>query len=169
VADRLDLSPTLVTADVPRFRDRERRPSAPSRTPGEIALGPEEAFLASCLASGDEGYTQLSMISPDVFSSNLMRQARERLVASFHDPLAGLEDADAELGRLVAGVVAKADGQEPATGPSLRLSFLQLEQRRIDRELRRASEAADRAKQDELSVARQDVRREMDAVMGQMA
>ena len=69
----------------------------------------------------------------------------------------------------MAGVVAKASTQLPASGSSLRLSFLQLELRRIDRELRRASEAADRARQDELAAARQDVRREMDAVMGQMA
>ena len=108
-------------------------------------------------------------MSPDVFSSQLMRRAREHLVSSFHDPLAGLEDEEPALGQLVAAVVARADGQDPASEPNLRLSFLQLEQRRIDRELRRASEAADRPRQDELSVARQDVRREMDAVMGQMA
>ena len=141
----------------------------PVRSPGEIALEPETAFLASCLASGEVGQKQLSEMSPDVFSSQLMRHAREHLAASFHDPLAGLEDREPALGQLVAAVVARADGQDPSSAPNLRLSFLQLEQRRIDRELRRASEDADRPRQDELAVARQDVRREMDAVMGQMA
>ena len=171
VADRLDLPTTLVTAEVPRSRGRERPvlEAPPVRSPGEIALEPETAFLASCLASGEVGQKQLSEMSPDVFSSQLMRHAREHLAASFHDPLAGLEDREPALGQLVAAVVARADGQDPSSEPNLRLSFLQLEQRRIDRELRRASEDADRPRQDELAVARQDVRREMDAVMGQMA
>jgi DNA primase len=171
VADRLDLSTNLVTAEVPRSRGRDRHApaGAPARSPGEIALAPEEAFLAACLASEEVGLKFLSEMSPEVFSSQLMRRAREHLVSSFHDPLAGLEDEEPALGQLVAAVVARADGEDAASEPNLRLSFLQLEQRRIDRELRRASEAADRTRQDELSVARQDVRREMDAVMGQMA
>ncbi len=171
VADRLDLPTNLVTAEVPRSRGRERHAptAAPARSPGEIALEPERRFLATCLASGEVGHKQLSDMPPNVFSSELMRRAREHLVASFHDPLAGLEDEDPALGQLVAAVVAQADGQDAASEPNLRLSFLQLEQRRIDRELRRASEAADRPLQDELSVARQDIRREMDTVMGQMA
>ena len=171
VADRLDLHTNLVTAEVPRSRGREHRATSapPTRSPGTIALEPEEAFLATCLASGEAGHKQLAEIAPDLFSSQLIREAREHLVANFGDPLAGLQDEDPELGRLVAGVVARADTQEPASEPNLRMSFLQLEQRRIDRELRRASEAADRPRQDELASARQDVRREMDAVMGQMA
>ena len=171
VADRLDLPTNLVTAEVPRSRGPERRfsPAPPARSPGAIALAPEEAFLATCLASGEAGHRQLSEISPDLFSSQLMQQAREHLVAAFEDPLAGLDDGEAELGRLVAGIVARAEIQGPAPAASLRMSFLQLELRRIERELRRAAEMADRARQDELAGARQDVRREMDAVMGQTA
>jgi len=171
VADRLDLPTDLVTAEVPRSRDTERRfsPAPPARSPGAIALAPEEAFLATCLASGDVGSAQLSEVSPELFSSALMQQAREHLVANFHDPLAGLSEAEAELGRIVAGVVARAETQGPASAPNLRMGVLQLELRRIDRELRRAAEMADRARQDELAGARQDVRREMDAVMGQTA
>ncbi len=169
VADRLDLPTDLVTAEVPRARDHEPRFGPPARSPGAIALAPEEAFLATCLASGEAGRLQLSEISPDLFSSQLMQQAREHLVAAFDDPLAGLDDREAELGRLVAGIVGRAEMQGPAAGPSLRMSFLQLELRRIERELRRAAEMADRARQDELAGARQDVRREMDAVMGQTA
>jgi DNA primase len=171
VADRLDLPTNLVTAEVPRSRGPERRfvPAAPARSPGAIALAPEEAFLATCLASGEAGHRQLLEISPELFSSQLMQQAREHLVAGFDDPLAGLDDGEAELGRLVASIVARAEMQSPAPAPSLRMSFLQLELRRIERELRRAAEMADRARQDELAGARQDVRREMDAVMGQTA
>jgi DNA primase len=171
VADRLDLPTTLVTAEVPRSRDTERRfsPAPPARSPGAIALAPEEAFLATCLASGDAGREQLSEVSPELFSSVLMQQARDHLVTNFHDPLAGLSEDEVDLGRLVAGVVARAETQGPASAPNLRMGILQLDLRRIDRELRRAAETADRARQDELAGARQDVRREMDAVMGQTA
>jgi DNA primase len=168
VADRLDLPTNLVTAEVPRSRDHGG-PTRITRSPGQIALGPEEAFLASCLASEDVGLTMLQEISPEVFSSQLVRNAREHLIAGFHDPLAGLAPEDLELGQLVARVVDKASGQPTASAASLRLDSLRLEQRRIDHELRRASDAADHALQDELASARQDVRREMDAVMGQMA
>src|SRR5215213_11179070 len=168
VADRLDLPTNLVTAEVPRSRDHGG-PTRITRSPGQIALGPEEAFLASCLASEDVGLTMLQEISPEVFSSQLVRNARDHLIAGFHDPLAGLAPEDLELGQLVARVVDKASSQPTASAASLRLDSLRLEQRRIDRELRRASDAADRTLQDELASARQDVRREMDAVMGQMA
>ena len=146
-------------------RPRRRRPGrrAPSRWSRRRRSWPPASPAAK------SGHKQLAEIAPDLFSSQLIREAREHLVANFGDPLAGLQDKDPELGRLVAGVVARADTQEPASEPNLRMSFLQLEQRRIDRELRRASEAADRPRQDELASARQDVRREMDAVMGQMA
>ena len=168
VADRLDLPTNLVLAEVPRSRDTVR-PTRITRSPGEIALGPEEAFLASCLASEETGLTMLQEISPDVFSSQIVRAAREHLIAHFHDPLAGLAPEETELGQLVARVVDRAGREPGVSAASLRLDSLRLEQRRIDRELRRAAESADRPLQDELAAARQDVRREMDAVMGQMA
>ena len=115
------------------------------------------------------GRKQLSEIVPDVFSSQLMRKAREHLVSSFHDPLAASRTRSPRSASSWPAWWPAPTARMPASGPNLRLSFLQLEQRRIDRELRRASEAADRPRQDELAVARQDVRREMDAVMGQMA
>ena len=157
VADRLDLPTNLVTAEVPRSRGRERpAPVAPpARSPGEIALEPEAAFLATCLASGEVGHKQLSEMSPErvLLAADAARRASTSWRASTIR-LPGLEDEEPALGQLVAAVVARADGQDPASEPNLRLSFLQLEQRRIDRELRRASEAADRPRQDELARSR---------------
>ena len=60
-----------------------------------------------------------------------------------------------------------AGEQEAATDPVLRMSFLQLEMRRIDRAIRHAGEEGDLGRQDELAGARQEVRRQMDSVMGQ--
>jgi hypothetical protein len=70
---------------------------------------------------------------------------------------------------LVTGVVMDGGEEEAATDPVLRMSFLQLEMRRIDRAIRHAGEHGDLSLQDELSSARQDVRRQMDSVMGQTA
>jgi DNA primase len=164
VADRLDLPTNLVLAEVPRSRDTVR-PTRITRSPGQIALGPEEAFLASCLASEETGLTMLQEISPDVFSSQVVRAAREHLIEHFHDPLAGLAPEETELGQLVARVVDRAGREPGVSAASLRLDSLRLEQRRIEREMRSAI-GQDRGR---LAAARQDVRREMDAVMGQMA
>ena len=62
-----------------------------------------------------------------------------------------------------------AQEQGEATEPVLRMSFLQLELRRIERELRRAAHEADLSRRTELAGARQQVRHEMDQVMGQTA
>ncbi|HEU0023683.1 MAG TPA: DNA primase [Thermoleophilaceae bacterium] len=172
VADRLDLPADYVTA-----AERPVSPaaaSAPTATPvgsspGTIALAAERAFLTTCLASGEVGREQLEALSAEHFSSDVTRRAREHLVTNFDDPLVGLPEDAPEVAALVTHVAMAAEEQAEATEPGLRMSFLQLEQRRIERELRRAAESADRPRQDELAAARQDVRREMDAVMGQMA
>ena len=52
---------------------------------------------------------------------------------------------------------------------TLRTSILQLEGRRIDREIRRAASAGDHARQTELAAAAQRVREEMGQIVGQTA
>ena len=60
--------------------------------------------------------------------------------------------------------------ERPASDESvLRISFLQLEQRRIKREMRRASQDGDHSRHTELAAAEQRVRDEIGAVMGQTA
>ena len=49
------------------------------------------------------------------------------------------------------------------------MSMLQLEQRRIEREIRRASQDGDHTRKSELAAAEQRVRDEMGTVMGQTA
>jgi hypothetical protein len=185
VADRLDLPADYVTAApaaapgpgaaaggaaaLARSGARSSgRGGAPS-SPGAVALAAERAFLAMCLASGDEGREALEALSDEHLSSELTRRARERLLRGFDDPLAELPEDDPALAALVTGLAAAAEEQAEASAPVLRMSFLQLELRRIERELRRAAERSDRSRQDELAGARQDVRREMDTVMGQTA
>jgi len=138
-------------------------------SPGEASLAAERAYLVMCLASGDLGRDFLDRLSREHFSSAATRAAREHLLANFADPLAGLPEDDPAAAALVTGVAMAAQEQNEATEAVLRMSFLQLEQRRIEREIRRAAERGDHARQDKLAGARQDVRREMDAVMGQTA
>jgi len=66
--------------------------------------------------------------------------------------------------------VALAAQERPPTDEAvLRMSILQLEQRRIDREIRRASQEGDHARQSQLAAEGQRVLDELGSVMGQTA
>jgi DNA primase len=172
VADRLDVPADYVNAGPAT----DRGPLGAGRpvprtgvTAGEASLAAERAFLAMCLASGDVGRSYLARLTDEHLSSAATRAARAHLLARFDDPLAALPEDDPAVAALVTGVAMASQEQAVATEPVLRMSFLQLELRRIEREIRRAAAEADHPRQDELAGARQDVRREMDTVMGQTA
>jgi DNA primase len=176
VADRLDVPVDYVTAaptlagGAPAPAASAGRPAVRAGTsPGELAFAAERAFLTMCLASGEVGRQYLGRLSADQLSSAAVRDAREHLVSRFDDPLAELPQDDPAVAALITGVAMAAQEQAEATEPVLRMSFLQLELRRIEREIRRAAAEADHPRQDQLAGARQDVRREMDTVMGQTA
>lgn len=166
-ADRLDvpidyvLTPAAGPAPAPR-------PVAQG-SPGERALRAEREFLLDCLSSGALGRDYLSKPADEQFSSDLMRRARDHLVLHFDDPLPALPEADPVLSALVTEIAFAAQERPPAEESRLRMSILQLEQRRIDREIRRASHDGDHARQTELAAAGQRVREELGTVMGQMA
>ena len=176
VADRLDMPVDYVTA-APALARRESVPvDAPERlfapagsSPGEAAFAAERAFLAMCLASGELGREYLGRLDDGHLSFPSTRGAREHLLSRFDDPLAELPEDDPALAALVTGVAMEAQERPEALAPALRLDFLQLEQRRIEREIRRAANESDLARVGALAEARQDVRREMDTVMGQTA
>ena len=176
VADRLDVPVDYVTAAPALARERgapadsaERPVIRAGTSAGEVAFAAERAFLAMCLASGELGRDYLGRLSDDQLSSPAAREARGHLVAHFVDPLAALPDDDPAVAALITGVAMAAQEQAEATDPVLQMSFLQLEQRRIEREIRRAANESDLARVGQLAGARQDVRREMDTVMGQTA
>ena len=178
IADRLDLpadSPWLA-APAPKPAVRFGRPAEASgptlpagASAGEAALRAEREFLVRCLASGDLGRDYLSRPSDDQLSSDPTRRARTHLVVNFEDPLAALSEDDSALGALVTDVALAAQEQPPSPEAVLRMSILQLEKRRIEREIRRAAQAGDHARQSELAAAEQRVRGELDDVMGQTA
>jgi DNA primase len=176
VADRLDMPVDYVTAAPALAREESvpanalERPLAPAgSSPGEAAFAAERAFMAMCLASGELGREYLGRLDDGHLSFPSTRGAREHLLSRFDDPLAELPEDDPALAALVTGMAMEAQERAEALAPALRLDFLQLEQRRIEREIRRAANESDLARVGALAEARQDVRREMDTVMGQTA
>ncbi len=183
VADRLDVPAEYVSAaparaarGAPRAAvsvdpgpEREAAAGPAATSAGELSVAAERAFLALCLASGERGREYLARLSDEHLSSPSVRAARAHLAASFDDPLAGLPEEDPAVAALVTGVAMAAQEQGEATEPVLHMSFLQLELRRIDRELRRAAHEDDFTLRTALAGARQRVRQEMDQVMGQTA
>ena len=166
-ADRLDVPVEYVMA--PPAAERVSVPALPAHaSPGELALRAEREFLTRCLSSGALGREYLSRPADDQFSSDLLRRARDHLVLHFDDPLALPED-DPALGALVTDVAHAAGERPPSEELVLRMSILQLEQRRIEREIRRASQDGDHARKSELAAAEQRVRDELGTVMGQTA
>jgi DNA primase len=142
---------------------------AGSAGPGSAGLEAERIFLALCLASGPPGRDYLEQLTPEHLSSAILQRVRLHLLDHFDDPLAELDPEDGELAALVAGIALRAEEGEPAEAPLLRMSFLALELRRIDREIRHARQDGDLARQTELAGARQQVRRDMDSVMGEVS
>ena len=176
VADRLDVPVDYVTAAAAPARGVSVPPDAPGRpvpragsSPGDAAFAAERAFLVMCLSSGVLGREYLGRLSDGHLSFAATRGAREHLVTHFDDPLAELPEDDPTVAALITGVAMAAQEQAEATEPALRLDFLQLEQRRIDREIPRAAAESDHARVGQLAGARQAIRREMDTVMGQTA
>jgi DNA primase len=169
-ADRLDVPVDYLTTQLSAPpAPRRREPATVEAMPAPPSLAAERTFLAMCVRSGDVGREYLGRLDEAHLSSETTRRARRHLEAHFEDPLAELPDGDPALAALLTDVAMKAGEEEAAPEAVLRMSFLQLELRRIDRELRRASEGGDLTRQDDLAGARQDIRREMDAVMGQTA
>jgi DNA primase len=176
VADRLDMPVDYVTAAPALVRQESASANIPDRpvvpagsSPGEAAFAAERAFLAMCLASGELGREYLGRLSAGHLSFPATRGAREHLLSRFDDPLAELPEDDPAVAALITGVAMEAQERAEALAPALRLDFLQLERRRIEREIRRAENESDLARVGELAGARQAVRREMDTVMGQTA
>ena len=169
VADRLDVPVDYVIAS-PTAPVGTSAPALPAQaSPGELALRAEREFLTRCLSSGEVGREYLSRPADDQFSTDLLRRARDHLVLHFDDPLAALPEDDPALGALVNDVAHAAHELPPTAEPVLRMSILQLEQRRIDREIRRASQDGDHARKSQLAAAEQKVRDELGTVMGQTA
>lgn len=173
-ADRLDVPSEYVRAALRPGASAAGRGEVRSVLPagasaGEVAFRAEREFLARCLASGELGRDYLSRPTDEQFSSDFTRRAREHLAQHFDDPLVGLSMDEPPLAALVNDVAFAAQELPASAEAVLRMSILQLEKRRLEREIRRAAHEGDHARQSELAAAEQRVRGELDEVMGQTA
>ncbi|HEX8066453.1 MAG TPA: DNA primase [Thermoleophilaceae bacterium] len=171
VADRLDVPVEYVTTDAPAPRPVQPRrddgaPAAEPASAADAIARAERSFLAMCLASGEAGREYLEQLDDEHFTSGLLRLARAHLVRNFDDPLAALPDGDPALAALVTELAMRGD-ENLGSPEGLRLTFLQLELRRIDRQLRHAMRDEDFERQRRLWPAREEVRAQIDELMGQ--
>ena len=125
-------------------------------------------FLSLCLGLGERGMEYLERSTPEHFSTDLMRAARLHLLTHTGDPLAGFGEGDKSLAAAVMEMVQMADEGEVAE-QELRLSYLQLELRRVERDLRTAEQRSDFERQRHLWGERESVRGEISELMGQTA
>jgi DNA primase len=170
VADRLDVPAAYVTATgdgPPAPAVAAGRTATPSRAPAAAALEAERVYLADCLGAGAAGRQALERLTPGHLSAGALLRARDHLVEHFDDPLADLPRDDSELATLVIDVARRAEEGAPADAEKLRMDFLALEARRLEREIRSATREGKLDRQRQLAAAKQRVRDEMEAAMGQ--
>jgi DNA primase len=145
----------------------DRPGDAPAVAPAiETAMRAERSFLAMCVAEPALGRRYLARLEEEHLSSPALRRVRGHLADHLHSPLSGLADDDPALAAGVAQVVMLSD-EEPSSEAALRLGFLQLDLRRIERALRAARERSDFGRQRDLWGAREEVRGELDSLMGE--
>ncbi|MGI8945869.1 MAG: DNA primase [Thermoleophilaceae bacterium] len=170
VADRLDVPVDYVVASVERGpAPGESRPpdAAAAPRPEAVKLDAEGGFLALCAGAGERGDAYLARLTDAHLPSPTLRAARDHLRAHPGDPLAELPEQDRDLAALLTAIAVAADARAPATEGRLRTDFLGLERILTDRELRRATAAGDFPRQRELAQARQRLRSEHDAAVGE--
>jgi DNA primase len=145
-----------------------QRPAPPVRPISQVERA-ERVFLSLCLGLGERGMEYLRRSTPEHFSTDLMREARQHFLTQTGDPLAGLGDRDKSLASAVMEMVQMADEGGDVAEQALRLSYLQLELRRVERDLRSAEQRSDFERQRQLWGARESVRGEISELMGQTA
>ncbi|MGA8354465.1 MAG: DNA primase [Solirubrobacteraceae bacterium] len=125
----------------------------------------ERAFLALCIGSPEAGGRALARLRPEEhFTDGALRRAAQHLSAGdLNAPLAGVDERDQELQRLLAELVVEA-GREPAGEAMLEVSCLQLELSRLEREIQTARAQAE-GEVTELAHRRVEMKRDLDVAL----
>jgi DNA primase len=172
LSDRLDVpreyllatNPTPIATPAPGAD----APAAPRVLRLDATARAERSFLTMCVSSADLGREYLERLSDDHFSSAPLRRVRDHLAANWDDPLAALPEEDPMLSALIKDVVMRAD-ETHVSDDVLRLDFLQLELRRVERGLRHAEQDGDFEAQRALAPERQGLKAQIDELMGATA
>lgn len=140
---------------------------APARRemPGAGTAQVERAFLSLCIGEPAAGAAALGRLQVEEhFADGLMRRAAKHLQeVDLRQPLAGLQEGDSDLQRLLAELIVQA-GREPVTEAMLEVSGLQLELARVDRHIQAARTQAE-GEVSELARRRLDVKRDLDTAL----
>jgi hypothetical protein len=170
VADRLDIDPEyLKTMDSAPLLPAEPAGEAHARrssalAPLDAVARKERTFLSMCVAC-ELGHEYVERLRPEHFSYEPLWRVREHLLMHWDDPLTGLPEDDESSSVLIKDVVLRADN-DVVPPEVLRLTFLQMEFARVNRELRRAEQAQDFDAQRALATERQGLRDQIDELMG---
>jgi DNA primase len=171
LSDRLDVPREYLLAHSPasftRPPPREDVPSPPRRLHLDAVARSERSFLTMCVSS-ELGHEYVGRLHDDHFSSGPLRRVRDHLERHWADPLAALPEDDPMLAALIKDVVMRAD-ETHVSEDVLRLDFLQLELRRVDRRLRHAEQDGDLEAQRALAPERQGLKQQIDELMGATA
>ncbi len=153
----------------PRAREG-RAASGPARV-GATRLArrqeTERTFLALCIASPEDGARALSALDPEEhFTSERLRRAAAHLrEGRLAEPMAGIDEQDAELTAVLAELVVQA-GREFPVPAMLEVQRMQLELARLDRRIRGATgtqgEVTEEGVVSELATRRAEVRRDFE-------
>jgi DNA primase len=169
VSDRLDVPASSVVtqlAEGARAVTVREVDVAPVPTALDAITRAERSFLAMCLGQGELGQRYLARLTDEHLTSAPLRETRDWLKEHFDAPLAGLESEEPTRAALVTAIVTLAE-EEPSNDAVLRISFLQLDERRIARALSHADRAGDYERTRELHREREGVRDGIREVMGE--
>jgi DNA primase len=171
LSDRLDVPRDYLLAQSPA---PVRRPeptadaeAAPRVLRLDVTARVERSFLTMCVSS-ELGREYVERLAGDHFSSAPLREVRDHLLHHWDDPLAALPEDDPMLSALIKAVVMRAD-ETHVSEDVLRLDFVQLELRRVDRRLRHAEQNGDFEAQRALAPERQGLKAQIDELMGATA
>jgi hypothetical protein len=171
LSDRLDVPRDYLLAHSPAQITRPEppagQPSPPRRLHLDAVARSERSFLTMCVSS-ELGQEYVGRLREDHFSSGPLRRVRDHLERHWDDPLAALPEDDPMLAALIKDVVMRAD-ETQVSEDVLRLDFLQLELRRVDRRLRHAEQDGDLESQRTLAPERQGLKLQIDELMGATA
>jgi DNA primase len=171
LSDRLDVPRDYLLVQSPASVARPEAGAPVAAPPRSVRLDAtarvERSFLTMCVSS-ELGHEYVRRLSEDHFSSAPLRRVRDHLDRHWDDPLAVLPEDDPMLSALIKDVVMRADDTH-VSEHVLRLDFLQLELRRVDRRLRHAEQDGDFAAQRTLAPERQGLKAQIDELMGATA
>ena len=174
VADRLAVPASYVAPGVgpdgtPRVQPRGASATATATRathpgPENPTERSERAFLAMCVGQPRLGRELLRQTGEGHLSER-MRPVRDHLLEHLDDPLIDLPE-DGSAAALLTEIAMLAES-EPSSEPTLRLSFLQLELRRVERALRAVARERDFERQRVLLEERERARERVAGLMGE--